>query len=135
MQQASGSLNYIDLIDRDFAWGGRGPELYDCYGLLKECYRRVGIELPEFKSYREPNLIQMALNEGKILFEQIEKAEFPCVVTFFIKPFITSHIGFVLPDNKKFIHIMVKSRVTVERLDSELWKDRITGFFRWRGNV
>lgn len=127
------SVDYSDLIDKDFAWGGRGPDLYDCYGLVKEMYRRIGIDMPEYKSIRDPNLIQSAIIDGKRLFEQIQKPEPFCVVTFFIKPFITSHIGFVLEDAKRFIHIMLHSRVTVERLDSPMWKDRITFLGRWKG--
>lgn len=135
MHQVSGlhKIDYIDLIDKDFAWGGRGPDLYDCYGLVMEMYRRIGIDLPEYKSIRDPNLIQMMILEGRKLFEKIEEPEPYCVVTFFIKPYITSHIGFVLEDAKKFIHIMIDSRVTVERLDSPAWKDRITFMGRWKG--
>lgn len=131
MQRASASPNYIDLLEKEFAYGGRGPEFYDCYGLIMEMHKRIGIELPEYKSEREPSLIQMLIIEGKKLFEQIEKPEPHCVVTFFIKPYITSHLGFML-DDKKFIHIMLKSRVTVERIDSDIWKDRLTGVFKWK---
>lgn len=130
-QQTSNSLNYIDLLEKDFAYGGRGPEFYDCYGLIMEMHNRIGIVLPEYKSEREPNLIQMLIIEGRKLFEQLEKPETHCVVTFFIKPFITSHLGFML-DERRFIHIMIKSHVTVERIDSDIWKDRVTGFLKWK---
>lgn len=130
-QQASDSLKYVDLLEKEFAYNGRGPAFYDCYGLIMEMHRRIGIELPEYKSERDPNLIQMMIIEGRKLFEQIEKPEPYCIVTFFIKPYITSHFGFML-DERRFIHIMVKSRVTVERIDSDIWKDRITGYFKWK---
>ena len=76
---------------------------------------------------RDPNLIQLLIVEGRKLFEQIEKPEPQCVVSFFIKPYITSHLGFML-DDRKFIHIMFKSRVTVEKIDCDDWKNRITVF-------
>ena len=131
IQQTSGSLNYVDLLDKEFAYGGRGPEFYDCYGLIMELHKRIGIELPEYKSEKEPNLIQLRIIEGRKLFKQLEKPEPHSVVTFFIKPYITSHLGFML-DERRFIHIMIKSRVTVEKIDSDIWKDRITGYFKWK---
>lgn len=131
IQQTSGSLNYVDLLDKEFAYGGRGPEFYDCYGLIMALHKRIGIELPEYKSEKEPNLIQLRIIEGRKLFKQLEKPEPHSVVTFFIKPYITSHLGFML-DERRFIHIMIKSRVTVEKIDSDIWKDRITGYFKWK---
>lgn len=131
-QQALSSPKYIDLLEKEFAYGGRGPEFYDCYGLIMEMHRRLGIELPEYKSERDPNLIQLIIVEGRKLFEQIEKPSPQCVVSFFIKPYITSHLGFML-DDRKFIHIMFKSRVTVEKIDCDDWKNRITGYFKWKG--
>ena len=131
-QQALSSPKYIDLLEKEFAYGGRGPEFYDCYGLIMEMHRRLGIELPEYKSERDPNLIQLLIVEGRKLFEQIEKPEPQCVVSFFIKPYITSHLGFML-DDRKFIHIMLKSRVTVEKIDCDDLKNRITVYFKWKG--
>lgn len=134
MQQASvlHSIDYTDLIDKNFAWGGRGPDLYDCYGLVKEMYHRIGTELPEYKSSRDPNLIQMMIIDGMKLFDKLQSPEPYCIVAFFIRPYITSHIGFVLEDAKRFIHIMINSRVTVERINSDIWKDRVTFFGRWK---
>lgn len=31
---------------KPFAWGGRGPQAYDCSGLIWAAYRRAGITLP-----------------------------------------------------------------------------------------
>ena len=123
-------LNYTDLLTKEFEWGGRGSQKYDCYGLVMEIYKRIGIDLPDFKSAKAPSLIQQSIIEGKKLFEEIEEPEPYCLVTFFIRPEYTSHLGVVLEDCKRFIHIMEDSMVTVEKLSD--WEDRITGYLRWK---
>lgn len=121
-----------DLLQKEFAYGGRGPQFYDCYGLCKEIYRRIGIYLPDFTSYTEPSLIHAAIIEGKKLFQEISEPEPFCLVTFFIRPKYTTHIGVVLEDMSRFIHIMEHSNVTIERLRGWPWEKRITGFFTWQ---
>lgn len=51
------------------------------------------------------------------------------LVTFFIVPRITSHIGMVMPDRYRFIHILEKSSVSIDRLDRPDWGRRITGYW------
>ena len=38
---------WVDLIGAPFKRDARGPEYWDCYGLLREIYRRRGIEVAE----------------------------------------------------------------------------------------
>lgn len=52
-----------------------------------------------------------------------------------IRPPYTSHIGVVLENKYEFIHIMNRSRVTIERLDGLLWKRRVTGYYKPRQGV
>lgn len=35
-----------ELLGLPYALGGRGPEAFDCYGLVREFHRRRGLELP-----------------------------------------------------------------------------------------
>jgi cell wall-associated NlpC family hydrolase len=37
-----------DLIGTPFKFRGRGPDFYDCYGLVMEVSRRFGVELPDY---------------------------------------------------------------------------------------
>ena len=40
-------IDTSDLVGKPFEPRGEGPEAYDCYGLLRECWRRWhGVELP-----------------------------------------------------------------------------------------
>ncbi len=133
------SVSYADLIGKGFKYGGRGPLEYDCYGLAMEIYRRLGIELPEFGSAIQVHVIHRMIDEAahskldtqhSKLFEELSAPEPFCLVTFMIRPPYTSHIGVVLEDNVHFMHIVRKTKVTIERLDNQLWKRRITGFFK-----
>lgn len=122
-----------DLIGKDFEYGASGPDKYDCYNLCREVYRRFGIELPNFEHPSEASLIHQVIEEGKKLFEEIEKPEPLALVTFFIKPPFVSHIGVVL-EPPYFLHIMRKRKSVIERLDNPVWSNRIRGYFKWIGS-
>ena len=61
-------LKYEDLLGKKFKYNGRGPDEYDCYGLVKEIYNRLGIELPEFASTDDCSLIDLMINKEQQLF-------------------------------------------------------------------
>lgn len=127
-------MEYIDLIGKPYSPGGRGEDGYDCYGLVKEVYRRLGIALPEYV-YDSPDnysLIHRLINGDKDLFDLIEKPEPFCVVLFAIHPPYISHIGVVLEDCNKFIHAVEKVYVSIEKLNHPVWERRVRGFLRWK---
>jgi len=117
---------------RPFEYGGRGPEKYDCYGLVKAIYMDNGIDLPEYVSVEDRGLIQRMIFDGKRLFEEIDRPEPLSVVALAIHPKFVSHIGVIVPDGR-FVHITKNSGVTVERLDSITWARRLRGFYKWTG--
>lgn len=123
------TFKYIDLLGKPY-----GPDGYDCYSLVRELYKRLDIELPEFISTDDRCLIHQMINENRILFENLEKSEPYCIVLFTIRPPFISHIGMVLEDCNSFIHVAKGINVSVERLDSLLWKNRIKGFIKWKKN-
>jgi cell wall-associated NlpC family hydrolase len=117
-----------DLLGKRFQYGARGPEAYDCYGLCMEIYRRLGKKLPEFGSAVMPSLIDKMVAEGRAAFTEIVMPEPCCLVLFKVRPPYVSHIGVVLEDKTRFIHIMRNTSVCIERLDSAEWKRRIAGY-------
>ena len=125
-------IDYTDLLGKEFEYGGRGPDKYDCYGLCMEIYKRLGKPLPEFHSESEPSLIHEIVMQGKKLFKEIPEPEPYCLAVFTLKPPYVSHIGVVL-NPPYFIHILRKAKVCVERLDSYIWAKRVKGFYRWEG--
>jgi len=113
-------------------YGGRGPNVYDCYGLSMEINRRRGIKLRDFSPIDEPSVVGNILDEGIIeCCIKLEKAEPFCFVLFCIHPKYATHIGIVLEDCQRFIHTLPKREVVIERLDSIIWKSRIKGYYRY----
>ena len=127
----SNRLNgYTDLLGKGFEYGARGPGKYDCYGLCMEIYRRLGRKLPEFGSAVMPSLIDKMVAENKPVFIELLVPEPWCLVLFRVRPPYVSHVGVVLEDRMRFIHIMRNTSVCIERLDALEWKRRIAGFLQ-----
>lgn len=124
-------MEYIDLLGKRFEYGGTGPDTFDCKGLVFELYKRLNIKFPDYNSpscvLDQHTLFKYGLEHNTI---QIEKPEPYCMVMFRIKPPYVTHMGLVLEDCFRFIHIMPKSSVTVERLDNVLWVNKIAGLYR-----
>ena len=123
--------NYTDLLGKEFHYGGRGPDRFDCYGLVMEVYRRRGIVLPEFESCSDPEEIHGSMLQGKDHFEQIDHPQPWCIVMLCVRPPFVSHVGVVLPNRNLFLHTMRAVNVCVERLASPEWQHRIRGYYRW----
>ena len=127
--------SYLDLVGKEFEWGGRGPLKYDCYGLAMEIYRRNNLELPEVVSPVTCKAIHESIMNNMIgVVDKIDKKEPLCFVGFTFKPPYMSHMGIVLEDLRKFIHISKDTRVCIERLNNIIWKNKITGFYKWKKN-
>ncbi|MBB4315372.1 C40 family peptidase [Roseospira marina] len=115
----------LDLIGKPFAYGGRGPDSFDCYGLLMELYRRKGVMLPDYRSPTRLHDIAAALADGLWRWTPIESRP-GAAVTFRIKGY-GAHVGLVLRHDR-FIHTWEGTGgVCIERLSH--WKQRVLGFY------
>jgi len=47
-------LFYTDLLDKRYEKGARGPDAYDCYGLVMEVFKRAGVALPDYGCAESP---------------------------------------------------------------------------------
>lgn len=121
----------LDLLGKEYVEKGRGPNHFDCYGLCIEVLKRKGLVLPDIESETDANLIhkQIVENSASSIFKRLHKPQAFCLVTFIVQPPYVSHVGVVLEDCKRFIHIMEKRQVTIERLDSVAWSRRIKGYY------
>jgi hypothetical protein len=136
-------LKYQDLLGAKFCHGGNFiEEGFDCWSLVREVYRRLGMDLLEYKHLCaevmaedkfQYDRVDALINEHKALFVKIVKPEPYCIVTFILRPPYVTHIGVVLEDKRSFIHILKQSSVSVERLDSLLWVNKIDGYWRYDG--
>ncbi len=132
------AIRFTDLLGKEFAWGGRGPDVYDCYGLVIETRKRAGLPMPDdYASSSDKSEINTAIHDGSRAhnFVQLPGPRPFCLVTFRIHPRFSTHIGMVLADCRRFIHIQRRMRAGVERLDSQVWKNRITGFWEIGENL
>ncbi len=120
---------YADLIGKPFEWCARGPDKFDCYGLVEEMHRRKGVRIPDVLSPTEQSKVATLLEAEALRWVKAEIA--PGAVLTFRIGIHDSHVGFVI-DHYRFIHVWQGARlgVAVERID--VWERRITGVFRFK---
>lgn len=117
-------VNYEDLIGKTFEYGGRGPDKYDCYGLLREMYSRTGKEIPDYSSPSVGAEIIAKILDKKSEWTEVERQ--PGVAAL-IRLRGNAHVGFILPYGM-FIHVWERSGgVTVERIRD--WEARIVAYY------
>lgn len=124
-------MNYDDLIGIPFAYGGRGRESFDCYGLILELHKRMGVSIPDYQSPTNQTVIAGLMACQLHLWKRVEDYT-PYSVLLLRVGYTHSHVGMYLGDNK-FIHTFEKSGgVCVERLSD--WTNRIEGFYKYAKN-
>jgi cell wall-associated NlpC family hydrolase len=132
-------MHVTDLIGAPFIDGGRGPEGYDCWGLVCEVFRREGIEL---RDYRECGLsCHDDVGFSRIFSEEIHRwtrhelpnVPVPSVVAIrFSNPSLVNHVGVYIGERVgeyRFLHTREKTGVCIERIDAPYWRHRIEGFY------
>lgn len=126
---------YADLIGKPFRWGGRGPDFYDCYGLVEELSRRIGQQVPDYLSPQVQEHIASLIGRSIPYWQPCECGP-GAVATIRVRQVeegrmktLVSHVGMVLPHGK-LIHAWDRAGgVCVERID--MWQCHITGFYRF----
>ena len=115
-------------IGKPFKYGGRGPDCYDCYGLVLELLKEDGVIVPDYYSPNTgPEIVAMVHNK---IEEWKQCATTPGSVLVFRLPGYL-HVGYFLGENY-FIHAWEgSSGVVVERLD--FWRRRLLGAYRYAG--
>lgn len=125
---------WADLIGKPFQYGGRGPEFYDCYGLVMEMFRRDGIILPDYRSPSDKVTIAGIFAHGIQLWESSEQK--PGVAVLFRVPFgkreLYSHVGYLVSPNQVLHTTELTNGVVCERLD--VMGKRVHGFYRYVGS-
>jgi len=126
-----------DLIGRPFKDEARGPDAYDCYGLVLEVFRRQGIKIPDYGVglvTEQRVMIDKKVQEAWKDWDQIKKPIPGCLVILAF-PFLgwASHFG-VMINEEKFINTRIKTGVVVDRISSPAWKRRILSFHIYKGN-
>jgi len=123
------TIDVESFLGKKFAWGGRGPDEYDCWGLCYEISRQLGNPFPEHQSFKELELRTLAIAEGVREFRKIDKPQPWCGVVFKAYGKYVNHMGIVLEDCRHFIHIREASEVSIEKLNHPIWQRMLDGFY------
>ncbi len=124
------SLDYSDLIDKKFKDLGRGLDYYDCWGLVIEIGKRLGIAIPDYAYVhsREYERIQ-GIVDGHMDFDIVSKPQAGDIASFKRDKEGNLHFGILL-DHHRVIHIGPASGVQVNSLHSQAFKQSIKEFYR-----
>ena len=133
-------IDYSDLIGVPFKNRGRDKNTgLDCYGLVMEVYKKIGIQLPEYYAdWDNVEKINSIIRQevGTSLWKKVDGSHIPiqCVmaIRFGVPKGVVNHTG-VYVGNGKFIHIRENVGVCVDRISSPAWKKQIEGFYEYIG--
>lgn len=123
---------FSDLIGVEFSYGGRGPDRYDCWGLVQECYRRWhGIELPDYRSTPHANLnAEIMTRESRAHWRKLPEATPGSVLLIRVGRF-GAHVGFVTSPTR-FLHALEGLGVQEVRLSR--FERQIIGAYDYAGH-
>lgn len=108
-------LDVNDILGKPYKAHARGPDAFDCYGLVIEVEKRLGKEMPDLYEKLTNEEIHNALITSKAEgYKKVKEAEFGDVVVLLEKGHI-HHVGVCLKHGE-FIHCD-KQGVRISRLN------------------
>lgn len=121
-------MEYSDLIGIPFEYNGRGPDKFDCYGLVRHIHEQKGIQIPDYSSPSDGAMITAMMLGELRLWGNCELK--PGAVLLFRVPG-NLHVGTYLGDDW-FLHTWEPSGGVVrERLSD--WENRLMGIYEYVG--
>ena len=70
-------LDYTDLLGKEFEFGARGPDKFDCWGLCLEVGKRAGVDLPRVYTPSEMAAMNERFNDFRTdEFVKLEKPQY-----------------------------------------------------------
>lgn len=118
-----------DLVGKKFAFGGRGPDQYDCYGLLMEVYRRKGVEILDFQSPTDWRQIAVKMRENIHLWTPCDQV--PGAAMYMKIASAPHHVG-VYVGVGWFIHTHEGAgQVVIDHLRH--WEKKVVGYYQYAG--
>jgi cell wall-associated NlpC family hydrolase len=115
---------WADLLGKPWRKDARGPDAYDCVGLLLEIERRLDHPVPDYAS--DTHAVALAVAQWKLV---TDPAPGDAILIRSANP--RWHIGVVCGDGA-MLHCREGIGVVKERYNSFPWKARIEGFYRWK---
>ena len=132
---------FSDLIGVPFVSKGRDINVgFDCYGLVKEVYKRYGYNIPEYDDYAHYNDMcrinkLISDNTKHYPWREIKEPKEPCLIAlrFGSPDGVVNHTA-VYIGGGKFIHTRERIGVNIDRLSSPAWRRVIVGFYEYMGD-
>lgn len=120
-------MNFAALIGKKFEYGGRGPDSFDCYGLIRHIVKENdGVEIPDYVSPSEGGKIAAIFSTEVHRWQEVPRA--PGTVVLIRVPG-SMHVGYMV-SHDKMIHTWEGSGgVVIEKLHD--WERRIIGFYKY----
>lgn len=120
----------INLIGKPFKDGARGPDAFDCWGLVMVALRHYGYELPDYHiSAFASAAIGAEISSAQKTWEEITEPVPGCVVVMrFGRSATINHIGVYIGAGQ-FMHARDKTGVCIERVENPVFKQLIQGYF------
>jgi cell wall-associated NlpC family hydrolase len=117
---------WSDLIGKPFVNRARGPDAYDCFGILLEIYRRRGILILDSDYNSSPTNRRVELTRRLTDWHDCPVA--PGVALVFRERGIPGHVGIAI-DEDRFIHSSEQVGQVAIGLLSRGWKPLLIGAF------
>lgn len=125
----------ISLIGAPFGDRGRGPDTFDCYGLVRHALGLLGRPVPPdhlgaYTGAHDRRSVPQAFVSGLAQgWQRLDGPEPGAMVLLLIggRPL---HCGLVI-DSDRFLHVEEGKNAVIERLDSPKWANRIEGYWRF----
>lgn len=115
-----------DLVGKPCEFGAKGPDKWDCWSLAAEVFRRLGIELPDYRV--ECDSISDGMDKKSQQWARCSgEIPVPALIVFKTAG-IPNHVGVYLGGGR-FIHAHETAGVSITPVDHVFWKKRIEGYY------
>lgn len=127
-------FDYSDLLASPFVDGGRDVRTgLDCWGLVRICFARCGMELPDYLiGCMESERICLEMESARPQWVQAdattEKYIPALVVMRLAQVAMINHVGVYIGQGR-FLHTERHKGVHIDRTDSAWWRRHIEGFY------
>lgn len=133
-------LDSTKYLGKPFIDGGRGPQGYDCWGLVLAVYRDIfGIDVPvdyDVSAHATMAVVRAMSKEMEVgNWQLVETPVAPCVVAMATNsnhPDLVNHCAIYLGDNK-IMHALKATGVVIQSTEDMRIRGRIKGYFLWAG--
>jgi cell wall-associated NlpC family hydrolase len=120
---------WLDLIGKPFVDGARGPDSYDCFGLLLEVFRRRGIIITDQSYSADPAERGALLLRGIVGWKPCDI--YPGAGLMFRQDGIAGHVGVAI-DEDRFLHAASSIGQVGIGFLSRGWRPRLMGAYEIR---